>query len=186
MFKLKKLIVPFLITALALLTAGCSSSTNNSSKIHNTSSGVQSSSNSSVSSKTSSENSGSSVVSTVGSVIPVNKDLSIYSGEWVNSEQRNESSGGTYLTIKTDKEGNTSGSVTSARANTSNIAEVDFKGNIKNGSLIYNFSDDGWGHSGTVTLSFNNGEIVCNITVTSGESSLWSIQTGTFKFIKKQ
>lgn len=138
------------------------------------------------SSDASSTNSGSSVTSTVGSIIPVNNDLSVYSGEWKSSAQISSGSGGTFLSIKTDKSGNTSGSVTSDRANSSNIAEVDFKGIIKNGSLIYNFSDDDWGHSGTITFSFNNGEIICNITVTSGESPLWSIQTGTSKFVKKQ
>lgn len=111
-----------------------------------------------------------------------------YTGNWVNSEQKGtiEKNGGTGMTLSVKSNGDITGSITTVSSNLSHIAEVDFKGTIKNNIFKTNFQDDNWGHSGTVTLKFNGSEINCTIVLNSAQQSMWSIKSGTIKFIRQK
>lgn len=111
-----------------------------------------------------------------------------YTGSWVDSRQKGDMQkyGGTGMMLSVKSNGDITGSITTASTNLSHIAEIDFKGTIKNNIFKSYFAEDNWGHSGTVTLKFNGSEINCTIVLNSAEQSMWSIKSGTIKFIREK
>ncbi|MCR5668198.1 MAG: YARHG domain-containing protein [Lachnospiraceae bacterium] len=94
-------------------------------------------------------------------------DYSRYDGSWTTDgicEEDLLENGGTELTLTITNGNQVSGSLLSQQ-NTSNcIANIDFFGEIKDDQLIYSFTDDGFGDTGTLNFVFKDNEIDLNVT----------------------
>ena len=58
---------------------------------------------------------------------------------------------------------------------------------IENSVVETDYTDDGWGNSGTIKLTFKKDSIVCEIKDVSSETaSLWGINEGKYTLVKKE
>lgn len=93
--------------------------------------------------------------------------------------------GGTGFQLKISRDGHASGSVTTTTAGLSHIAQADFSGVIENGTLTADFSEDNWGHSGTVTFQFLKDEIDLNVTIKSGPEGM-TLRPGQMRAVRQR
>lgn len=109
-----------------------------------------------------------------------------YSGTWVTeSNLKEDFKYGVVLSIDVDKNGNIKGVVSDSTENLSHISNVDIKGKIQNNKFTYNFDEDGWEHSGTINLDFQENKIVLTMkySPSSSKNNFWGIGEGTFTLI---
>lgn len=116
-------------------------------------------------------------------------DYSIYNGVWttdgISTDELIEN-GGTELSLTITNQNQVSGSLFSQQAITGRIAEIDFSGEIKDGQLIYSFTDDGWDGKGTLNFVFTDDEIDLNVTdyvMSKDNLSGWGI-SGSYVFLE--
>lgn len=115
-------------------------------------------------------------------------DYTSYSGSWLlETSVKQDYIYGIGMSINVNKDGDVQGQIGNASDNASHIANVDIKGKIQNNKLSCNFSEDGWGHSGTVNLQFTGSKAIMTIKYKTSSSSdnLWGIGEGTFTLLKE-
>lgn len=147
-----------------------------------------------VSSRQASENNNTnSNVSSTSSVLvskPDSKDdYSKYSGDWVTENRiKYDLNYGIYLSINTDKDGSLKGTISNCTNRVTHISNVDIKGKIENNNFKTTFSEDGWGHSGTIEMNFKDSKIILNIKYNDGKSgnSDWGIGEGNYILINNK
>lgn len=113
-------------------------------------------------------------------------DYSKYNGSWVTERNlKDDYKYGIVAGINVDKNGNLKGQVSDSTENLTHISNVDIKGKIQDDKFSFNFSDDGWGHNGTIKLDFKENRIILTINYNSSSSqdNLWGIGEGSFTLI---
>lgn len=111
-----------------------------------------------------------------------------YSGTWLTAgELKNQSPYGLEVSINIDKYNNLDGVVSTTSNGYGHISNVNIKGKITNGKFSYNFDEDGWGHSGTIQLQFEDNTIIYTSIYGSKDSNPspdWGIAKGTYTLFK--
>lgn len=192
----KKIIIAIFVS-LSLLVSGCgkkdasyerlNTAANSSSTTTSTNSttGTNSNTNTDVNSE-STNNSQQSASTTPAKASTTG--YSKYTGTWVTkSNLINDFEYGMVVGITVDKNGNLKGQVSDSTENLTHISNVDIKGKIQNNQLSYKFTDDGWGHNGTIRLIFGDNKIIITIKYgpNSSKDNFWGIGEGTFTLIDK-
>ncbi|MDT8715534.1 hypothetical protein IAI10_02525 [Clostridium sp. 19966] len=183
---MKKIILAILIST-TILAAGCSSkqSTTKPTVTNNTTS-QSADSGTSQSADNSTEKASDSSSSTSTANVTSSADYSKYSGNWVTENSlKNDYKYGLSATIKVDKAGNLTGTLSDSTENATHISNVDIKGKIENNKFSYNFDEDGWEHSGTIQMNFNDDKMTLTIKYSdkSSKDNLWGIGEGTFTLV---
>lgn len=115
-------------------------------------------------------------------------NYSNYSGNWVTERNLKEDfKYGIVVSINADKDGNLKGQISDSTENLTHISNVDIRGQIQDNKFIYNFSNDGWDHNGTIRMDFKENNIVLTIKYNAGssENNSWGIGEGTFTLISE-
>ena len=91
------------------------------------------------------------------------------------------------VNLKVDKDGNVDGAIGSSTENASRFAAVDVKGKIVDNKFESKFEEDGWGHSGTVKITFKDSDnIVLDLEYTGNkeETTIWGLGEGSFELVR--
>ncbi|HEY5561919.1 MAG TPA: hypothetical protein VIK72_09240 [Clostridiaceae bacterium] len=113
-------------------------------------------------------------------------DYSKYSGLWLKElSLKDDYKYGMVLNIEVSKEGTLKGVVSDSTENVTHIANVDINGKIENNKFNMEFDNDGWDHSGTVSIDFKDNNVTLTIKYNSSSSTnnLWGIGEGSFPLI---
>ncbi|MDF2880666.1 MAG: hypothetical protein K0R54_1223 [Clostridiaceae bacterium] len=130
----------------------------------------------------------------INNIKPGNADMSkdgleAIKGQWIGEKFFNtfNEHGGTSFTIENVQGSSFQGTISSISDGGKYTARAVIKGNFLNNEAKCSFQDDGWGHSGSVTLKIIDNKITAdiNITNTAEQGQLWGIQQGQIVFLKK-
>lgn len=130
----------------------------------------------------------------INNIEPGNADISkngleAIKGQWIGEKFFNtfNEHGGTSLTIENVQGSSFQGIISSISDDGKYTAKAVIKGNFLNNEAKCSFQDDGWGHSGSITLKINDNKIAADINIinTAKQGQLWGIQQGSIVFLKK-
>lgn len=182
---MKKSIVLVSIISISILMTACGNSKVKTQSINSTQNSTQNSIQSSDNNISNGQGSNNTATENITNS-SVETNYSNYSGSWVTENNlKNDFKYGIVVGIKVDKDGNIQGQVSDASENLAHISNVDIKGKIQDNKFTFNFDEDGWEHSGTIKLDFQQNKIVLTITYSpnSSKNNLWGIGEGTFTLI---
>jgi len=172
------------LISISILATGCGSSKIKTQPVSNTQYNVNDSNDNKQEPNTTTTPKATTSPKTI--ISPTNSNYLNYTGSWVSKNNLvDDFKYGISVNISVDKYGNIKGTVSDSSENLSHISNVDIKGKIKDNKFIFNFDEDGWGHSGTINLDFKINTIVLTINYgpNSSKDNLWGIGEGKFTLI---